>query len=413
MNRRDFLASGSAAVAAPMFGAGRGFAHGDDPIGTYGPFLRQDHLPEPVIIESIDLFERDGHWFVRARSRDGAEGWAVSHPKIMALSFPVFLDVVAPFLIGKDARRLDQLVDDVYLGRAAGSNYKMQGQLFWVPVASAEFALLDLLGRVARRSAADLLGGVKRTEIGLYIANNHRARGPEESLRRIVASVDQIDAKAVKFKIGGRMKRVDQVPGRTRALIPMVADALGDRCTIYADANGSYVSVKEAIEVGRLLEANGIGFYEEPCPFDYLDPTRRVADALEIPIAWGEQESSQWRFKWMIDTGGAQIPQPDLFYYGGLIRSLRVAKMAEAKGLDCTPHISGGGLGFLYMGIYATCCPNPGPHQEYKGLHQQFPWQSTGEPIVVKNGVMTAPTGPGIGVTIDPDYLAKARRVTV
>ena len=191
---------------------------------------------------------------------------------------------------------------------------------------------------------------------------------PEESLKRIVSSVDGINAKAVKFKIGGRMKSVDQVPGRTEKLIPMVAEALGDRCTVYADANSSYVSVKKAIEVGQILEANKVAFYEEPCPFDYLDETHQVAEALDIPIAWGEQESSQWRFKHMIDRGGVQIPQPDLFYYGGLIRSLRVAKMAEAKGLDCTPHISGGGLGFLYMGIYAVCCPNPGPHQEYKGL---------------------------------------------
>ena len=157
-----------------------------------------------------------------------------------------------------------------------------------------------------------------------------------------------------------------------------------------------------------MLEANNYSFYEEPVPFDYLDETRRVADALDIPVAWGEQESSQWRFKWMVENSGVRIFQPDLFYYGGLIRSLRVARMAATKGLDCTPHISGGGLGFLYMGIYAACCPNPGPHQEYKGLSDDFPWESTGDKITVKGGSMTAPNGPGIGVNIDPGYLAKA-----
>lgn len=380
----------------------------DDPIGRFDPFIDRKHLPNPVIVESLDLLERDGHWFVRARSRDGAEGWAVGHPSKTRLAAPVFRHVVARHLVGKDARDLDRLVDTVYL---SGSNYKMQGQLFWVAVAAAEFALLDLLGSVAKRSAADLLGGARRHQIPLYIANNHRQLGPEESLARIVASVDTINAKAVKFKIGGRMKSIDQVPGRTEKLIPMVADALGDRCTVYADANSSYVSVKKAIEIGKILESNKIAFYEEPCPFDYLEETYRVAQALEIPIAWGEQESSQWRFRHMIDKGAVQIPQPDLIYYGGLIRSLRVAKMAEARGLNCTPHISGGGLGFLYMGIYASCCPNPGPHQEYKGLHHAFPWESTGDPILVKDGIMTAPNGHGIGVAIDPDYLAQARVV--
>ena len=164
--------------------------------------------------------------------------------------------------------------------------------------------------------------------------------------------------------------------------------------------------------MGRLLEANGIAFYEEPCPFDYLDQTRQVAEALEIPIAWGEQESSQWRMRWMVQHSSVKIFQPDLFYYGGILRSLRVAAMAARKGLDCTPHISGGGLGFLYMGIFAACCPNPGPFQEYKGLHQAFPWESTGTPIQVQHGQMTAPDGPGIGVTIDPEFLAKARPIS-
>lgn len=400
MNRRHFLATSSGALASAAAEA--------DPVAGLGPFIRHDLLPDAVIIDSLDLFERGGNWFVRARSKAGAEGWAVSHPSKMKLCAPVFTEVVAKFMTGKEARDLDDLVDGVYL---SGSNYKMQGQLFWVAVASAEFAILDLLGQVAKKPAAELLGGIRRKEIGLYIANNHRHLGPEASLKKIVESVERIDAKAVKFKIGGRMKVEDQIPGRTENLIPMVAEVLGDHCTIYADANSSYTSVKKAIEVGQLLEKHGVAFYEEPCPFDYLDETKAVADALEIPIAWGEQESSQWRFRKMIDSGGVQIPQPDLFYYGGLIRSLRVAKMAEARGLDCTPHISGGGLGFLYMGIYAACCPNPGPHQEYKGLHQQFPWQSAGTPIEVKNGVMTAPDGVGIGVEVDPEFLAKARTV--
>lgn len=409
MKRREFLYTTSAALAATGFGLRCGWAGEVDPVGPFEPVFQRELLSGPVVIDSLDLFTRDGNWFVRARSRDSAEGWAVSHPSLMGLCYPVFLKVVAQYLLGKDARDLEQLVDGVYL---SGSHYKMQGQLFWVAVATAEFALLDLLGKTAKRSAAEMLGGIRRQKFGLYIANNHRHLSPEESLRRIIASVDRLDARAVKFKIGGRMKVVDQIPGRTRKLVPMVAEALGDRCTIYADANGSYVSVKTAIEIGRLLEDHGIAFYEEPCPFDYLEETRRVAEALEIPIAWGEQESSQWRFRWMIETGGVQIPQPDLFYYGGLIRSLRVAQMAAAKGLDCTPHISGGGLGFLYTGIYAACCPNPGPHQEFKGLTDDFPWTSTGDPLRVEDGFMTVPNGPGIGVEIDPDYLDQARPVT-
>jgi len=96
-----------------------------------------------------------------------------------------------------------------------------------------------------------------------------------------------------------------------------------------------------------------------------------------------------------------------------MIRSLRVAKMAEAHGLPCTIHISGGGLGFLYMGIFASCCPNPGPFQEYKGINRKFPWESPSVNIEIKDGVMPAPLDPGIGVNFDPDYLARARKITL
>ena len=409
INRRNFLFSKCVPATATLFGTGRqGQSKSVDPIGTFKPILQRDKLTDPVIIESLTLHKRDRNWFIRARSKDGAEGWSVGHPGKMELSQQVFTKVIAPYLRGKDARNLDQLVDGIFL---RGSNYKMQGQLFWIQLAAAEFAILDLLGKIAKTSAADLLGGHRRKQIDLYIANNHRSKDPKESLIRIIKSVQSINAKALKIKVGGRMKVIDEVPNRTERLIPMVAEALGGRCTLYADANSSYVSVKKAIQIGKILEANKFAFYEEPVPFDYLEETNRVADALEIPIAWGEQESSQWRFKWMVENSGVRIFQPDIFYYGGLIRSLRVAQMAAAKGFDCTPHISGGGLGFIYMGIFAASCPNPGPHQEYKGLSNDFPWESTGNKITVKDGSMTAPNGHGIGVNIDPDYLAKADRI--
>ena len=412
INRRKFLAGCSASALATLalrsHSTSFGIPYVDDVAGAPARFIQRHFLKDPVVIESMALFERDGTWFVRARSNDGAEGWAVSHDN-MRRYYPIFNQTVAPAFIGRDARDLDDLVDDVYLLKG---RYKFQGQPFWIPVATAELAILDLLGAVSGKAAGDLLGGILRRDIPLYIANNHRDKGHEESLRRIISSVDKIDAKAVKFKIGGRMKVLDQVPGRTEALIPMVAEALGDRCTLYADANSSYVDVDYAISIGKQLEKFGYAFYEEPCPFDYLEETKRVADALEIPVAWGEQESSLWRFQWMIRNGGVQVPQPDIFYFGGLIRSLRVAKWAEENGLPATPHISSGGLGFLYMGIYACCCPNPGKHQEYKGINRHFPWESTGDPITVKNGIMTAPTGPGIGVRFDPDFLNGAEKVT-
>ena len=320
MKRRSFILSKSLSAATFLMGGiAKSQSAVSDPIGTFKPFIARNRLPDPIIIESLELYNRGSQWFIRARSKDGAEGWSVGHPKKTELSQQVFTKVIAPYMLGKDARDLDRLIDGVFL---SGSNYKMQGQLFWVQLAAAEFAILDLLGKVAKCSVADLLGGSLRNLIDLYIANNHRSKDPKESLKRIIESVESIDAKALKIKIGGRMKVTDVVSNRTEKIIPMVAESLGDKCTLYADANSSYLSVKKAIEVGKMLEENKFAFYEEPVPFDYLEETKRVAEALEIPVAWGEQESSQWRFKWMVENSGVRIFQPDIFYYGGLIRCL-------------------------------------------------------------------------------------------
>ena len=136
---------------------------------------------------------------------------------------------------------------------------------------------------------------------------------------------------------------------RDHALIRMTRKAFGDAVTLYADANGSY-DVPKAVEIGRAMQDHGFRFYEEPVPFDYYQETREVAEALAIPIAGGEEEASLRQFRWTIETGVLQVVQPDLFYFGGMTRALRVARMAEAAGLECTPHMSGSGLGFLLHG---------------------------------------------------------------
>lgn len=411
MNRRSFFKQGIAATGTYL--GLQALASDKKKPANYQPnptyrFLNKSLFTAPVILESLDLFRIDKNWFVRARSTDGAEGWAISHNNRMNSVYSSFVRDVAPYFIGKDVRNIEALLDGVF---AYKGNYKMQGQGFWVCVASAEFAMLDMLGRIVELPVAELLGGVRQKFVKLYVANNHREHDVEESLRLIVNNVDSGNFKAVKHKIGGRMRLLDTFPGRTERLIPAVADALGDRCTLYADSNSSYVKAKDAIRVGKLLQSNGYTMYEEPTVFDDLWSLKKVADELDIIIAGGEQESSFTRFEWMIRNGAVQLSQPDLFYYGGLIRSLRVAKLSQECGIKCTPHISGGGMGFLYMLVFASCAPAIGPFQEYKGVNQSIPWESPGVDFKVTNGVIPAPTGPGMGVNYNPEFLRKGRLI--
>ena len=413
-SRRYFLKSGLAAGLLAVT-PGQLLAHraerttpGQLDKAASEPVLKRHLFAGPVIIKSIELLKAGREYVVRVRSAAGAEGLAISHRGLMPLFYPLFLDRIAPFFLGRDARDLDALLTEVYVHK---STYKMQGQPLWICVASLEFAVLDLLGQIAGKPVGALFGKIVRRDIPLYQANNNRGRSAEESVERMVQKARETAVKAIKFKVGGRMSNPDDPPGRTEALIPLVRETFGDDMVIYADANGSYEPAR-AIEVGRLLEASNIAFYEEPCPFDHLDQTKEVAAALPIPIAGGEQESSLWNFRWMILHDAVQIVQPDLFYFGGFIRAIRVARMAETAGMSCIPHISGVGLGYLYVLHFASFIPNADLHMEYKGKTEEIPITCDTSSLVSTQGEIRVPSGPGLGVTIDPDVLVRATLVT-
>jgi L-alanine-DL-glutamate epimerase-like enolase superfamily enzyme len=213
--------------------------------------------------------------------------------------------------------------------------------------------------------------------------------------------------RALKLRVGGRMSRnADSRPGRTEALIPLARKAFGGGMTLYADANSSY-DVREAVRVGRILQEHRYGFYEEPCPFDWLWETREVADALTIPVAGGEQEYSLRRWQWAIEHRGLDIVQPDLHYGGGFIRATRVARMAAAAGLSVVPHMSGGGLGYLDVVQFASFTPNVGPFMEFKG-GTDLPVECATSSLRCEKGVVRCPSGPGFGVSLDAAFVKKA-----
>jgi L-alanine-DL-glutamate epimerase-like enolase superfamily enzyme len=371
------------------------------------PVLRINGLDNPVKVASMDLLRNGRNFVVRVRTSDGAEGIGVPNAMHFVHTYPIFVNRVAPFFVGKDARELEPLLWELY---RHNDNYKYQGLAFWVCVAGAEFAILDLLGKLTNKSVGDLLGGVRRREIAVYTASGVRGNTPEEEIAHLRQLVAESGAKALKFRLGGRMsKNADSLPGRTERLIPLVREAFGKEMTLYADSNSSY-DVPKAIEIGRLMEEYDFAFYEEPCRFDHFEDTKAVADALRIPVAGGEQEFSEYGFRWMIANRGVDIVQPDLHYHGGFIRSMRVARMADAAGMLCTPHMSGSGLGYLDAAHFASCIPNPVAFTEFKG-NADIPVSSETSSLKCENGIVRVPSGPGFGITVDPSYLRKAVKV--
>jgi L-alanine-DL-glutamate epimerase-like enolase superfamily enzyme len=404
LNRREWMKSAGIALFAGLLPGGRTAGkngHRSVPDYEQPLFDLPARIADAQVIESIELLARDGHTFVRMRSAQGVVG--ISPTKQIAHFIPIFRDLVAPHFIGRDARELERLVDDVYR-----ANYKLAGQALWCPVAYLDQCILDLLGRAAGLPAGELMGGVIRRTIPVYLSGSGRDTSAEEEVAVYEAGVAQTGARAVKFKIGGRMSRNrDVYPGRTETLIRQARKKLGDGIVLYADANGSY-DAATAIGIGRELTELGYGFFEEPCPWEEYSETLQVARALDIPIAAGEQDSSLWRFNWMMEQGMPDIVQPDLNYNGGFVRAARVARMARAFGLPIVPHNTQTGPASVHMLQFASSIPNIGAFMEYPWRKPQEPetWYSPN--FIVRDGALDVPTGPGLGLEIDPAFLAGA-----
>jgi L-alanine-DL-glutamate epimerase-like enolase superfamily enzyme len=399
MRRRDFLAVLPLAAHAAEKDYARAVPAYEKPL-----FNLHQQIKAPVKIASIDYLRAGRSTFVRVTSTDGVAG-TVRTKEIDDFA-PILLKRVIPAFIGKDARDLETLVDDVYI-----KHYKLAGQPFWSPVAAVEHAIWDMLGRTEKKPVAELLGGMKRTEIPVYLSGSGREETAEKEVDIYVRGLQETGAKAVKFKIGGRMTRnLDAYPGRTKTMVELARKRMGDSIVLYADANGSY-DAKTGIDVGRMLQSLGFRFFEEPCPWEEVGETKFVADALQMPLAGGEQDSSLWKFQDMIQRRVVDIVQPDLNYCGGIIRACRVARMAREAGMTIVPHNTQTDAAACKILQFAAATPNIGPYMEFP--HREIPkpvsWYTPN--FMIQNGVVKVPQTPGLGVDFDPDYMKEAERV--
>ena len=419
-DRRRFLASalaGSAAAALPSCTAGPAGAappSAADPRITVTenyakldevlkkPVFKRELFKTPVMIETLELLRLNDTFLCRVRSKDGAVGLSGANNAQQRSLYPIHVNRLQPFFIGKDARDLESLLEEVYVYE---SNYKLQSLALWVPLATIEFAILDMLGRIANLPLGRLFGDIHNPKVAVYRANGERDVSAEAVMENLKKQVEESEARALKIKIGGRMSHVEYPAGRSEKLIPMVRKEFGDKMVCYADSNGSY-DVAEGIKFGRLLEEYKYAFYEEPVPFDWYEETKAVTEAVNIPVAGGEQEASMHAFRWLIANDGLDIVQADLYYFGGFIRSMKVARMAAALGKVHTPHISDG-LGYLYMIHFVSAIPNAGPYHEFKGLSEDVPFECKTSSLKTEGAVVTVPTGPGLGIEFDPGFVRK------
>jgi L-alanine-DL-glutamate epimerase-like enolase superfamily enzyme len=357
-------------------------------------------------IASLETFTSQFVCFVRVTSDSGATGWGQTSTYNADITATVFHRQVAPWTLGQDAFDIPALV-----ARVEEREHKFPGSYRCRALAGLDTALWDLRGRVEGKPVVELLGG-KAKRLRAYASSMKRTITPEQEAQRFLELRDRCGFDAFKWRVGAECGRdVDEWPGRTEAIVPTVARALGARCAKLVDANSGF-SPRRAIEVGRLLEAEGVGHYEEPCPYWELEETREVTAALSLDVTGGEQDWDLATWARMIEMRAVDIVQPDVMYMGGIVRTLEVARMADAVGLPCTPHSANRSLVTLCTMHLLGAIGNAGKYLELsiEGA-DYYPWEGglfRTDPYRVVDGHVTIPAEPGWGVEINPEWLEAA-----
>ncbi len=357
-------------------------------------------------IVKLETFSNEFVGFVRVTTETGAHGWGQVSTYNADITVQVFHRQVARHALGTNAL---EFADTLAL--IGEREHKYPGSYLRRAMTGLDTALWDLHGRLEGKPVVSLLGGTPGP-LRAYASSMKRDITPEDEAARFVKLRDEQGFTAFKWRVGSECGRDrDEWPGRTEAVVPVVAKALGDGIDKLVDGNSCY-SPGRAIEVGRILDANGIGHFEEPCPYWEFEQTRAVRDALSIDVAGGEQECEFTAWKAMIAGGVVDIVQPDVMYMGGIHRTLEVCRMAAAAGLPVTPHAANLSLVTMCTMHLLKAIPNAGKYLEFSiEGPDYYPWQVglfQGDPYRIVGGHAIVPDAPGWGVEINPDWLEKA-----
>lgn len=357
-------------------------------------------------IATLETYANEFVCFVKVTTDSGAIGWGQTSTYNADITATVFHRQVVPWVLGREADDIQALID-----RVEEKEHKFPGSYRCRALAGFDTALWDLQGRVAGKPVVELLGG-KPGRLRAYASSMKRDITPRDEAERLVRLRDEFGFTAFKWRVAAECGRdVDEWPGRTEEIVPTVARALGAGIDKLVDANSGY-SPRRAIEVGHLLEAEGIGHYEEPCPYWRLEETKQVTEALSLDVTGGEQDFDLATWQRMIDLRAVDVVQPDVMYMGGMTRTLTVARMAAAAGLPVTPHSANLSLVTMCTMHLLGAIPNAGKYLELsiEGA-DYYPWQQglfLGDPYRVVDGHVQIPAEPGWGVEINPQWLARA-----
>ena len=302
-------------------------------------------------------------------------------------------------LVGEDPRDVERLWWKmyrglIYIGRRGIALHALSG---------IDIALWDIKGKAEGKPVHELLGGAKHDRVRAY-ASMLMPDTPGETAERVGKLCDD-GFTAVKLGWGPLGKD----PKHDVALAAAAKEAAGE-ADILIDAGFGYGNdAKTAIGVARELEQLGVFWLEEPFEPDEYEAYAELADAVDIRIAAGEQDTTVWGFRELIERGHVDLVQPDVTRCGGITEWLRIAALAREHGVETVPHAWKSGI-IKAASLQCNAVIPDALLQEYCVADTPINQTLTHERLPLEDGgFVRVPTAPGIGVTLDDEVVERYR----
>ena len=349
-------------------------------------------------------FEERANLLVEVVAEDGAVGWGecFGPPGKTAAALG---ECVTPLALGQDVFDTELVWHAVWQRHL---DHARRGPLM-AALSGLDIALWDLKGKLTGLPLHRLLGGARSDRVPCYATGHYYRRAPEaDVIDEIIGEAArhaEAGFPALKIKIGKNLAFDRRLIEAVRARFPDL--------TLMADANHAY-SLNEATRIGRVLETEGYLFFEEPLAPHALEEFALLRAKLDVALASGECEQTRFGFRRLIESGGIDIAQPDLAFCGGISEGLKIRAIANARGVDVTPHAWGTGIGFAAAAhFHATAPPNPGRFEDELMLlecdHSDSPVRDRlcSQEIEVADGCAVLSGRPGLGVEVERAALAQ------
>lgn len=308
-------------------------------------------------------------------------------------------DGLASLLIGQNPLEVERLWYRMY----RGSIYYGRRGVAIQAISAIDIALWDICGKFYGQPICILLGGKYRDRVRAY--GSTLFRPTPEAMREAVKQYLDEGFTALKFGWGvfGKDRRRDV------RLVEAAREALGETNDLLVDT-GWFVerTAKEAIQVVKSIEQFQPFLVEELLhPEDY-DGYRQVAQAVDTRIACGEQEATEWGFQQLIERGGVDVLQPDLTRCGGFTVARKIVHMAERANRLVIPHSWSSDL-LTAASLHLTAFQRRAEFVEFSTSQGPLSRMLVKEPLRMRDGFLTVPEGPGLGVEVNDAVIEQYR----